>query len=154
MIKLFVGNWEHLFEGDRSPRMTRILINQHRNELVAVQIQFNRSMEDSFLPANEVDALDVQDSLLNANNVYENPEEHGLEFVTELPSWAEPALKKYLGTVVPNISNPERHTLLCHLSQGFVMDSLSRGVEINISRERDGKVDAQYIRADGTTRPA
>lgn len=88
--KYIVGGWGHLFEGDKSERITMVVLDAATETLVAALVQRNRAIEDSFTPASRDEHADLEDSLINANGeLFDNPADFGLEVVTELPDWAK-----------------------------------------------------------------
>ncbi|MEG0869656.1 MAG: hypothetical protein RSG77_21825 [Hafnia sp.] len=83
------GFWGHIFEGERSDRMTRIVLDPVNQKLVAAQVQRQRAMADSFSNATADEMSDLEDSLVNANGeLFTTPGDYGLERVDELPEWA------------------------------------------------------------------
>jgi hypothetical protein len=86
--KYIVGGWGHLFEDDKSERITMVVLDAATETLVAALVQRNRAIEDSFTPATEAEHADLEDSLINANGeLFTNPADFGLEVVSELPGW-------------------------------------------------------------------
>ncbi|WP_455233583.1 hypothetical protein [Geopseudomonas aromaticivorans] len=86
--KYIAGDWGHLFPEDNSERGTRIVIDIESRKVLAVMVQRNRSLEDDYTQAWPEEFASVEDSLLNANaEVFDDPEDFGLEVVDELPEW-------------------------------------------------------------------
>ncbi|KQW19738.1 MULTISPECIES: hypothetical protein [Pseudomonas] len=83
-----VGSWGHLFAGEKSERMTRIVLDAHSQKLIHLSVLANRAVEDSYREGSRAEAADVEDSLLNANGeLFDNPTDYGLASVSELPAW-------------------------------------------------------------------
>lgn len=88
MYQFITGNWGHIFQGEKSERMTRIVVDTSSELLVAAQVQRNRAT-DLFTPATREEMKDLQDSLVNANSeIFERPGEYGLSVTSDFPSWA------------------------------------------------------------------
>lgn len=88
MYQFITGNWGHIFEGEKSERMTRIVVDTCSQLLVAAQVQRN-GPTDSFTQAFREEMKDLQDSLVNANGeIFDRPGDYGLTLCEELPSWA------------------------------------------------------------------
>lgn len=87
--RFITGEWAHIFEGERSDRQTRILINAETHTLLEAKVQRNRSILDSFTPATRHEMADIQDSLVNSNSeLFDNPVDYGLEYANDPPAWA------------------------------------------------------------------
>ncbi|MBP5947926.1 hypothetical protein [Pseudomonas sp. P9(2020)] len=88
-----VGPWNHIFSGEPSERLTRIVLNASTQKLIHMEVQANRSMLDSYRAATQHEIADVEDSLVNANGeLFDAPDDFGLQAACELPAWALPAL--------------------------------------------------------------
>lgn len=82
------GNWTHLFGVGSRETTCRIVIDLEKPELIAAQEWTGLKYEDVL-----GDRLkDLAESVLDANDAHENPEEYGLEVGAEVPDWAS----KYL----------------------------------------------------------
>ncbi|MHD0644836.1 hypothetical protein ACYPKM_04365 [Pseudomonas aeruginosa] len=89
MSNYITGYWGHIFDDKDGERMTRIVLNQEDESVVAVHVQRDRSRDDSYTPATSVEFDDVKDSINNANfEVYEDPAGYALDVVDEIPAWA------------------------------------------------------------------
>jgi hypothetical protein len=87
--KYFAGEWSHIFKGEARERNTRIVLDVGSQTLVRLQVQRNRSIADSFSAASLDEIADLLDSLINSNGeLFEDPEDYGLEGVDQLPVWA------------------------------------------------------------------
>ncbi|MPQ69495.1 hypothetical protein [Pseudomonas sp. MWU12-2323] len=86
---LLVGTWDHLFDGDKGERTTRIVLDASTYKLIHMEVQANRAIIDSYRKATLPEIKDVEDSLVNANaELFDSPEEFGLQATSELPAWA------------------------------------------------------------------
>lgn len=88
--KYITGNWGHLFEGERSERMTKIFAHADTGKIIAAKIERHRGLEGDlgYGFATRDEAADIEDSLINANGeALENPGEWGLEFTDTEPDW-------------------------------------------------------------------
>lgn len=91
----YQGHWEHLFEGEKSPRMTKILVDVENETVVAAVIQRNRGVESSYTLAKGYELKDIQDSVINANGeCLESPADYGLEISDSEPEWLVEARRK------------------------------------------------------------
>lgn len=83
------GNWGHIFEGERSERMTRVLLDSTSRKVLVLQVQRNRAVIDSYGLSTRSELLDVEDSMVNANpELFDEPSAFGMEVTGSLPDWA------------------------------------------------------------------
>lgn len=83
------GNWGHIFEGERSERMTRVVLDATTRKVLVLQVQRNRAAADSYGLSSRTELLDVEDSMVNANpELFDEPSAFGLEATGSLPDWA------------------------------------------------------------------
>ena len=83
------GNWGHIFEGERSERMTRVVLDATTRKVLVLQVQRNRAVADSYGLSSRTELLDVEDSMVNANpELFDDPNAFGLEATGSLPDWA------------------------------------------------------------------
>lgn len=76
--------WDHIFEWHNSPLIVRFVFDRIKNKIVEMDIL----RATGWKKADITDCLDVQDSLLNANDeALENPEGWGFEATNEMPEW-------------------------------------------------------------------
>jgi hypothetical protein len=88
-----VGPWNHIFSGETGERLTRIVLSASTHKLIHMEVQANRSILDSYRAATRDEIEDVEDSLVNANvELFDAPDDFGLEAASELPAWAVPPL--------------------------------------------------------------
>lgn len=84
--------WGHFFADNEPERASQFVYDTETESLVAVLIQVNRSTEDYWVDATDIEMQDLEDSLKNANpDALENPVEWGLDYTDTLPDWAQPA---------------------------------------------------------------
>lgn len=84
---LIVGTWSHLFEDGE--RLTRIALDTGTYKLIHLEVQVNRAINDHYRAATAIEFADVEDSLVNANgDLFDEPEDFGLDAASELPEWA------------------------------------------------------------------
>ncbi|MDU8350639.1 hypothetical protein RYA05_01900 [Pseudomonas syringae pv. actinidiae] len=87
--QFITGQWAHIFEGERHDRNTRIVLDAHSQKLVSAHVQRNMAINDSYTPASRDEIADIEDSLVNANGeLFDNPNDYGLEYANTLPVWA------------------------------------------------------------------
>ncbi|HBP1602147.1 TPA: hypothetical protein L5U90_003249 [Pseudomonas aeruginosa] len=87
--KYITGNWGHIFDGERSERMTRVVLDATTRKVLVLQVQRNRAMTDSYGLSTRTELLDVEDSLLNANpELFDDPGAFDLEVSDSMPDWA------------------------------------------------------------------
>ena len=55
------GNWSHIFEGERSERMTRVVLDAATPKVLVLQVQRNRTVTDSYGLSTRTELLDVED---------------------------------------------------------------------------------------------
>lgn len=83
------GNWGHIFEGERSERMTRVVLDATTRKVLVLQVQRNRAVADSYGLSSRTELLDVEDSMVNANpELFDDPRAFGMEATGSLPDWA------------------------------------------------------------------
>lgn len=83
------GNWNHIFEGERSERMTRVVLDAATQKVLVLQVQRNRAMTDSYGLSTRNELLDVEDSMVNANpELFDDPSAFGLVVTDSMPDWA------------------------------------------------------------------
>lgn len=86
--KYITGYWNHIFPGEKSDRMTMVLIDAESEKVIGAMVQRNRSMEDSFSKATSDEINDLHDSITNANpEVFEDPSDFDLKYTDEFPDW-------------------------------------------------------------------
>ncbi len=113
------GNWGHIFEGERSERMTRVLKDATTRKVLVLQVQRNRAAADSYGLSSRTELLDVEDSMVNANpELFDEPSAFGLEATGSLPDWA-----------TSQIEESELRVKLAEL-QGEFAAAGGRGVEL------------------------
>jgi hypothetical protein len=84
-----VGDWSHIFEGERSDRPTRIVIDAQANKLINLEILSDRNDAESYRLPTRLEFEDVSDSILNGNaEVFDRPADFGLTTTDELPDWS------------------------------------------------------------------
>ena len=92
--RFITGDWGHLFLGDKSERMTRILFDATADKLLRLDVQDNRALQNSYRPASREELAEVEDSLINGNiEVFDSPEDFGLLAVDTLPYWVTGGLQ-------------------------------------------------------------
>ncbi|MFU5275039.1 hypothetical protein ACM7YY_09945 [Pseudomonas aeruginosa] len=83
------GNWSHIFDGERSERMTRVVLDAPTQKLLVLQVQRNRAVIGSYGLSTRTELLDVEDSMVNANpELFDDPSAFGLAVTDSLPVWA------------------------------------------------------------------
>ena len=83
------GNWSHIFEGERSERMTRVVLDTATQKVLVLQVQRNRAVTDSYGHSTRTEMLDVEDSMVNANpELFDDPGAFELEVTDSMPDWA------------------------------------------------------------------
>ena len=83
------GNWSHIFEGERSERMTRVVLDAATQKVLVLQVQRNRAVTDSYGHSTRTELLDVEDSMVNANaELFDDPGAFDLEVTDSMPDWA------------------------------------------------------------------
>lgn len=88
-VAYITGDWGHIFDGDQSERLTRIVIDAQSRKLIRMEVQRNRSVNNSYTEASRIEVADVEDSLVNANSeVFDTPADFGLISTNDLPDWA------------------------------------------------------------------
>lgn len=113
------GNWGHIFEGERSERMTRVVLDATTRKVLVLQVQRNRAAADSYGLSSRTELLDVEDSMVNANSeLFDEPSAFGLEATGSLPDWA-----------TSQIEESELRVKLAEL-QGEFAAAGGRGVEL------------------------
>ncbi len=113
------GNWGHIFEGERSERMTRVVLDATTRKVLVLQVQRNRAAADSYELSSRTELLDVEDSMVNANpELFDEPSAFGLEATGSLPDWA-----------TSQIEESELRVKLAEL-QGEFAAAGGRGVEL------------------------
>ncbi|PBV09294.1 hypothetical protein CJU35_05425 [Pseudomonas aeruginosa] len=89
------GNWSHIFEGERSERMTRVVLDATTRKVLALQIQRNRAVTDSYGLSTRTELLDVEDSMVNANQeLFDDPGAFDLELTDSMPDWASSQIEE------------------------------------------------------------
>lgn len=87
--KYIVGDWSHIFEGEKSDRPTRIVIDAQANKLIQLEVLADLADGDSYRLPTRLEFEDVADSIVNANaEVFDRPADFGLVSTDELPDWA------------------------------------------------------------------
>ncbi|WP_176331338.1 hypothetical protein [Burkholderia vietnamiensis] len=82
--RLFEGEWNHLFGPGRTETRCRIVVDVTSDTLVAAQAFDGTKWVD----LSRAEREDLADSLFNANEISEAPEQSGLSSVGSLPPWA------------------------------------------------------------------
>jgi hypothetical protein len=89
--KYITGYWGHIFDGERSERMTRVVLDATTQKLLVLHVQRNRAVIDSYELSTRSELLDVEDSMINANSeLFDDPNAFDLEVTASLPAWAVP----------------------------------------------------------------
>jgi hypothetical protein len=87
--KFIVGDWSHIFEGEKSDRPTRIVIDVHANKLIQLEILADRDISDSYRLPTRLEFEDVADSIFHSNSeLIDCPTDYGLVPTDSLPEWA------------------------------------------------------------------
>ncbi|WP_427121532.1 hypothetical protein [Pseudomonas aeruginosa] len=89
------GNWSHIFEGERSERMTRVVLDATTRKVLVLQVQRNRAVTDSYGLSTRTELLDVEDSMVNANqDLFDDPGAFDLELTDSMPDWASSQIEE------------------------------------------------------------
>ncbi|MGF6440087.1 hypothetical protein [Paraburkholderia youngii] len=84
--RLYEGVWDHPFGPGSDSTLCEIVIDVANDKLVAARAKDGLTW--AWLSREHL--RDLADSLFNANNVSENPENHGFDPIDALPVWAVP----------------------------------------------------------------
>jgi len=84
--KRFVhGEWEHIFEGSRSPDLVRVAFDREHNRICRCELDTRSGWQ----LASQSEAADVEDSWKNGNpELLDDPVGYGLNESDDLPDWA------------------------------------------------------------------
>lgn len=87
-IKIYItGEWEHVFEGQKTATTCRILIDGDKDRIVAMDIKDDDN--DAWRVASRDEIADVEDSLRHGNEeVFSSPEDFDLLIRDGAPAWA------------------------------------------------------------------
>jgi hypothetical protein len=85
-VRLFEGNWNHLFGPGNAETECRIVVDVVNDTLVAAQAHDGLKWFD----LSSAERADLAESLFDANDVCKNPGDWALVEIDGLPNWAQP----------------------------------------------------------------
>ena len=83
--KFASGTWMHLFGPGRRETQCRVVIDLELSKLIAAQEWTGLKFED----VQSERLADLAESVIDANDAHDTPEDWGLELSNELPGWAK-----------------------------------------------------------------
>jgi len=83
--------WGHIFTDEETGKEreygTRFVADTETQKLLYAEIQWNAN--GGFVPASVDEMLDIEDSVISANDAINHPEDFEIELTNVLPEWAE-----------------------------------------------------------------